>query len=357
MHPIGHSACCYVFSIDSMMKERINYLLRQYFYNKSNRLELDELFAMIRSAKYDEDLALLIKELYEELKLQDPSLTYVDDDGRLLDFKDNQNNQNHSSIAEKKRKNRNNYIIYIGVAVSAAMLIVGFFYGQQWQTNKADQQIQVINSVVQDDDKIVVLDDGTKVWLNSSSTLEYPKAFKKGEPREVTLIGEGYFEVEHAEDWPFIVHTGSISTKVLGTKFNVKAYSDMKDVLVTVKSGKVMVSKENRILATLVKNQELRVPLLASTISTIAVEKDLKSKVAGSWTAGYLEYEDESISSIIADLERYFKISIDLRHPSLGDKVITLSIAKDSDPQYVLEILTTLTDSKFKKSENNYIIF
>ncbi|ERJ57194.1 FecR family protein [Sphingobacterium paucimobilis] len=340
------------------MKERINYLLRQYFHNKSSRLELDELFAMIRSAKYDEELSLLIKELYEELKRQDPSLTYVDDDGRLLDFKDNQNNQHYSLTADKKRKNRNSYLIYIGVAVSAAMLIVGFFYGQQWRTNNTDQQIQVINSIGQDDDKIVVLDDGTKVWLNSSSTLEYPKAFKKGEPREVTLIGEAYFEVEHAEDWPFIVHTGDVSTKVLGTKFNVKAYSDMKDILVTVKSGKVMVSKENKILATLVKNQELRVPLLTNSISKSAIgEKDLKSKVAGSWTAGYLEYEDESISSIIADLERYFKISIDLRHPSLGDKVITLSVAKDSDPQYVLEILTTLTDCKFKKSENNYIIF
>lgn len=339
------------------MKERITYLLRQYFYNRSNRLELDELFAMIRSAKYDEELALLIKELYEELKRQDPSLTYVDDDGRLLDFKDNQDNQSHSSIGEKERKDRNNYKIYIGVAISAAMLIVGFFYGQQWQTNKADQQVQVINSIVQDDDKIVVLDDGTKVWLNSSSTLEYPKAFKKGEPRQVTLIGEAYFEVEHAEDWPFIVHTGDVSTKVLGTKFNVKAYSDMKDVLVTVKSGKVMVSKENTILATLVKNQELRVPLMPVSVSATAIEKELKSKVAGSWTAGYLEYEDESISSIIADLERYYKISIDLLHPPLGDKVITLSVAKDSDPHYVLEILTTLTDSKFKKEGNNYLIF
>lgn len=339
------------------MKERINYLLRQYFYNRSNRSELDELFAIIRSAKYDEELALLIKELYEELKRQDPSLTYVDDDGRLLDFKENQNNQSHPSIAEKERKDRNNYKIYIGVAISAAMLIVGFFYGQQWQTHKVDQQVQVINSIVQDDDKIVVLDDGTKVWLNSSSTLEYPKAFKEGEPREVTLIGEAYFEVEHAEDWPFIVHTGDISTKVLGTKFNVKAYSDMKDVLVTVKSGKVMVSKENTILATLIKNQELRVPLMPVSVSATAMEKELKSKVAGSWTAGYLEYEDESIFSIIADLERYYKISIDLLHPSLGDKIITLSVAKDSDPQYVLEILTTLTDSKFKKEGNNYLIF
>lgn len=336
------------------MKARIHYLLRQYFYDRSTRSELDELFAVIRSAKYDEELSLLIKELYEELRRQDPSLTYVDHNGKLLDFSDT---QSHSQAGPKKKRSSRYLRVYVGIAVSAAMLLVGFFYGQQWRTNDTGELVQVINSVIHDDNKILILDDGTKVWMNSSSKLEYSKTFRKGQPREVTLIGEAYFEVERAEDWPFIVHTGDIKTKVLGTKFNVKAYPGMKDVLVSVKSGKVMVSKHNTVLATLVQDQELSVPLLPNRVLPPLKEKALKSKVAGSWTTGYLEYEDESITAIIADLERFYGISIDLRHPALGDKVITMSVLKDSEPNEILEILTTLTDTHFEREENNYIIF
>ena|GEM_PF-2584060 len=355
--PIGHPLSSFVFSIDDKMKERINYLLRQYFYNTSTRPELDELFATIRSAKYDEDLAVLIKELYEELKRQDPSLTYVDHNGELLDFSEFAAESDRRSSDQPRKPSGRTLKIYVGMAACVAMLLLGFFYGQQSKEHKPEEHVRIINSVAKDENKVLILDDGSKVWINSSSRLEYPQQFKKGQPREVTLIGEAYFEVERAEDWPFVVHTGDIQTKVLGTKFNIKAYPGMKDILVTVKSGKVMVSKQSEILATLVKNQELRVPLVPTAIIPAIKGKELKNKIAGSWTEGYLEYEDESISSIIADLERFYRLSIQLQHTSLGDKVITMSVLKDSDPSYVLEILTTLTDTDFKKEGNNYIIF
>lgn len=339
------------------MKARINYLLRQYFHNRSNHEELDELFGMIRSAKYDQELALLIKKLYEELKREDPSLTYVDDNGKLLEFPDFAGQQDRLLLDQQEKSSGRNLRWYIGVAACAAMLLVGFFYGQWSQDRKPAEHVQVINSVARDQNKIIHLADGSKVWINASSKLEYPQEFKKGHPREVTLTGEAYFEIEHAEDWPFIVHTGDVQTKVLGTKFNIKAYPGMEDILVTVKSGKVMVSKENKTLATLLGNQELSIPMMASASVPEIKEKELKSKVAGSWTAGYLEYEDESIASVVADLERFYQLSIELRNPTLGDKVITLSVPKESDLSYVLEILTVLTESRFKIEDNNYIIF
>ncbi|MBL1408255.1 FecR family protein [Sphingobacterium faecale] len=340
------------------MEARIHYLLRQYFYNRSTRSELDELFTVISSAKQDEEISLLIKELYEELKEQDPSLAYVDYQGKLLESTGSIDTH-HLLSSDSERKSSNRLIkTYVGIAISAAILLVGFFYTQRWRDNNIPKEnITIVNNVLQDDNKVLVLDDGTRVWVNSSSKLEYPRKFKKGQPREVTLVGEAYFEVERAKDWPFIVHTGDVKTKVVGTKFNVKAYPGMKDVLVTVKTGKVMVSKDNTILATLVQNQELRVPLLPVGVFPTLKEKALKSKVAGSWTEGYLEYEDESIAAIIADIERFYQISIKLHDPVLGNKIITTSIPKNSTPTDVLEILTTLTDTHLKKEENNYIIF
>lgn len=341
------------------MKARVNYLLRQYFDNTASRQELDDLFRIIQSAKYDEDIAVLIKELYEELKQQDPSLTYVDDNGRLLDISEAAVTEIGEPLGSNEKPIRRYWRISIGAAAAIAVLWLGFYAVRQWaDTTPAQQeQVQVIKNAASDENKVIVLADGSKVWLNSSSRLEYPQEFKKGETREVTLIGEAYFEVEKAEEWPFVVHTGDVQTKVLGTKFNVKAYPQMTDVLVTVKSGKVMVSKKNKALATLIMNQELSVPVIEDLRVQPAKEKQLKNKVAGNWTEGYLEYEDETIASIIADLERFYKVSIQLEQEALREKIITLTVTKDSTPEYVIEILTTLTDTHFKIEENTYIIY
>ncbi|WP_270087446.1 FecR family protein [Sphingobacterium sp. SYP-B4668] len=339
------------------MKARINYLLKQYFYNKSSREELDELFAVIQSAKYDTEIAELIKELYDNLKQQDPSLTYVNGDGQLLDLQDWATGQSGIPVETNVKEKGRRWRLYAAVASAAALLLVGFFYGQRRRTYEPKEQVLVIKQVAGDENKVLTLADGSKVWINSSSRLEYPQEFKKGQAREVTLVGEAYFEIERAEDWPFIVHTGDVSTKVLGTKFNVKAYPEMKDILVTVKTGKVMVTKQDRRLATLTKGEELRVPVLESLVTESIRERTLQSKVAGSWTVGYLDYEDEEIATIVTDLERHFGISIQLQRKDLDKKMITLSVEKNMEPTAVLGILTTLTDTDFKKSNNNYVIF
>ncbi|MBE8719257.1 FecR family protein [Sphingobacterium pedocola] len=340
------------------MKERVNYLLKQYFYNRANRQELDELFAIIRSAEYDEDIALLIKELYEQLRRDDPSLTYIDDMGKLWESP-------HAAdlpptFTEKEislpRRRSVTVKMYLSVAACALLLLLAGLLYQHWPiTNHSE--VQIIKHAAPDENKVILLADGTKVWVNSSSQLQYPQEFKRGQPREVTLIGEAYFEVEHAENWPFIVHTGDVQTKVLGTKFNVKAYPNMKEIQVSVKTGKVMVSKRNETLATLIQNQELNVPARSTTTFRTVKEKELKSKVVGSWTSGYLEYEDEPIAAVIADIERFYRVEIRLDRASLRDEIITLSVLKESDPAYVLEVLATLTDTAIKIENKKYVIF
>lgn len=85
-----------------------------------------------------------------------------------------------------------------------------------------------------------VLDDGSKVKLNAGSTITFPEKFEGG-AREIELSGEAFFEVKRDPERPFIVSTGNINTKVLGTSFNVSAFPDQ-DIVVTVSSGKVQVS-------------------------------------------------------------------------------------------------------------------
>ena len=84
----------------------------------------------------------------------------------------------------------------------------------------------------------VTLADGTKVWLNCESTLRYPVEFGN-EKREVYLDGEGYFEVNKATEWPFIVNAEQMRVKVTGTKFNVKSYSTEPIAHTTLVEGSV----------------------------------------------------------------------------------------------------------------------
>lgn len=342
------------------MKTRIDYLLKQYFYNRSTREELDELFNIIRSEEYDGELSHYIRKQYDTLKREETSTSYINEDGDLAQMGEilepSVRPIRPTHAANTKRANKRGQRILI-VAASIALLLIGFYYGQRFVELEPVSSVQVIKRVAPDERKVIYLSDGTKVWVNASSTLEYPQHFAKGEPREVTLYGEAYFEVERAADWPFIVHTGDIQTKVLGTKFNIKAYSEMADVLVSVRSGKVQVSRYEQVVATLLPNQEVSVSHTVENVISPRVEKQLKTKIVGSWTQGYLEYEDEPITSIVADVERAYGITIDWRDSASADKVVTLSVPSKSKPDYILEVLTTLTDTQVRKEEENYIIF
>jgi ferric-dicitrate binding protein FerR (iron transport regulator) len=87
-----------------------------------------------------------------------------------------------------------------------------------------------------------VLADGTQVWLNADSRLKFAGNFGKSGPREVFLEGEAYFEVAKDEQHPFLVRTHDLTTHVLGTKFNVRAYAGLSNIEVTLLEGKVMLS-------------------------------------------------------------------------------------------------------------------
>ncbi|MEJ5055498.1 FecR family protein [Sphingobacterium sp. MYb382] len=338
------------------MKEKINYLLTQYFNNKSTPEELEELFDLFNSANHDSEIERFISEKYEALKREVPSLTYVDDDGVLRDAA---RMPPASVVKPMPQKRRSTKLVMVGSLVACLALVWGTWFA--WNKHVEDITLpkveQVVRKSAHDENKLLTLADGTKVWLNASSRLEYPTAFEKGNPREVTLIGEAYFEVEKAKDWPFIIHTADVQTKVLGTKFNIKAYPGFANITVSVKSGKVSVSRGEKLLATLLKNQEFEVSPNKPSELGFLKEKELETKVAGSWKDGYLEYEDESLKSIAADLERNFNIRILFKDSIMADKVITLSVLREEDPAHVMDVLSRLIDAHIKKEQNNYTIY
>lgn len=149
----------------------------------------------------------------------------------------------------------------------------------------------------------VVLPDGTRVWLNSASALDYPVSFKGSRERVVELKGEAYFEVAKDAAHPFLVKTDKQVVSVLGTHFNVNAYSDEGAVRTTLEEGSVRVLAGG-VEKLLVPGQEA---VLAGADLRV-VDADLEETLA--WKNGYFRFNDENIQRIMRKLSRWYDIEV-----------------------------------------------
>jgi len=157
-----------------------------------------------------------------------------------------------------------------------------------------------------------VLPDGTKGFLNSGSTLEYPVIFSK--ERTVSLIGEAYFDVRHDEKRPFVVNTPHLHTHVLGTQLNVIAYENENSEEIILREGEVEVfSSQGKKLGTLESDQKLDFDANTSRYGISQVE----SIQFVSWTEGKLVFRNESMEEVAKRLGRWYNVDINIEDPEL----------------------------------------
>jgi transmembrane sensor len=149
----------------------------------------------------------------------------------------------------------------------------------------------------------VILPDGSKVWLNSSSSLSYPITFSNQKERVVLLTGEGYFEVAKDRFHPFVVRTSKQEVKVLGTHFNVNSYHDEPTVKTTLLEGHVSVTA-NQHARSIFPGEEA---VLNGTVLSI---QKANTEEAVAWKNGYFRFNDESILTIMRKLARWYNIDV-----------------------------------------------
>lgn len=158
--------------------------------------------------------------------------------------------------------------------------------------------------------KNIQLADGTQIWLEGGSAISYPEKFRDN-MREITLRGEAFFEVSADEKHPFVIHTPLVSTKVLGTSFNIEAY-DTSRVEVVVVSGKVMLNAETkggegREQLILHKNEKA---VYDSSVKGFDVKKAPDAKDYELRKNGLFVYKGTRVLSIIKDLEAAYNTPI-----------------------------------------------
>lgn len=202
----------------------------------------------------------------------------------------------------------------------------------------------------------VVLADGSVVTVNAGSRLIYPQKFT-GATREVELQGEAYFKVKHDERYPFIVKANGISTKVLGTEFNVRSYSK-NDTHVTLLQGSVLVSllSSNASSAQPSMSKRLKpgedASLQGGFLSVHAVDTEIYT----AWKNGEFYFDNESLLDIAKEIGKWYNVSVIFRSPEKMHARLFFAAPRDGGIEELLELLNGLDKAKFSYKDGQVII-
>lgn len=299
-----------------MSQSRLTYLFDRFIQKKITSAEKAELFELIANADADDELKVRLDELIQdtdaEMHLSENSADKILH--AIL---------GREPIQEEKISFQKKQIIPVWLRVAAASIIlIGLvtyfiFYGGQGRKddviakNKTTESSLISATTLVGEGKKIVLPDSTEVWLSPSSSIQYPSVFN-GASREVRLSGEAFFEVAHDAKHPFIIYSGNIETKVLGTSFNIQAYDNQEEINVTVVTGKVNVT--NKVKAEnvdLIANERAvfyrkTTVLVKEETDTVSAPIMLKRK---KWEVAY---QGERLQKVAEDLHEYFGIKIEV---------------------------------------------
>lgn len=196
----------------------------------------------------------------------------------------------------------------------------------------------------------LTLADGTRVWLNSHSTLKFPAHFT-AEARRVELEGEGYFSVRSDKNCPFIVQTGQYAVRVLGTEFNVKAYRHSDRFETALIKGRVEISLSD-------EKEYLR--LQPNDIISVEKGKLKRSRLTDldyfKWKEGLFCFRDETIGEIIKKLQFYYDVRIEVRHPSLLSYRYSGKFRIKDGIEHILKVLQLKHSFTYMKNEKENLI-
>lgn len=198
----------------------------------------------------------------------------------------------------------------------------------------------------------ITLPDNSEVFLGAGSKLRYPQQFKAGS-REVILEGEAFFQITKNPKRPFIIHTGSVQTMVLGTSFKIEAFID-RPLVVSVATGKVSVDdyagNHKKSLAVLTPGQ--KVIYTAGTPVLAAAEiKDVES-----WKDGRLVFQQRPLKDITAELERWYNVKIQYQHKAKAAEVISVTLQASVPLNKIIRVLSATGHFKYTINEKSVYI-
>jgi ferric-dicitrate binding protein FerR (iron transport regulator) len=267
------------------------------------------------------------------------------------------------------------YLKIISVVIAACFAMVFLIFNKKdvANNNKSNEITAPPNGISK-----IQLPDGTRVWLNSGSKLVYSAGYGVGQ-RDVKLFGEALFDVVKDVDHPFIVTTSTISIKVLGTKFNVRAYNNDKTSEASLIRGRieltVLKTPEKKII--LQASDKLTItnePVLAAAKSSVGVTKAITEEIPlmalsrihlakkdslpseALWTENKFAFDAEDFESLAKKLERRYGVTISFRNDELKKLRFTGRFQNESIGK-ALESLQGTTYFHYKTDKNQILVY
>ena len=235
-------------------------------------------------------------------------------------------NELKQSLGEKRPSPLKKYL-RVGLQYAAVLVLLfatGFYIHNLLQ--KQQPQYSMVETA-SGQQSTLTLNDGTKVKLNQNSKLIYPKNFNQ-DTRNVTLQGEAYFEVTHNAKKPFMVNVGCYTVKVLGTKFDVNAYSGDIYSYTSLKEGKVLIIDNNeghKVLSELKPGNQLGYNRRTGDYSVKTVDID----AIADWSLNQLVIRNEKLGTVADMLSGKYGYTIDVNNCKIGNLVYNITIEKE----------------------------
>jgi len=226
----------------------------------------------------------------------------------------------------------------ISAAAAVIILFTAFFYKDALYDSVTSVSYVEQEAPVNQQLKIT-LSDGTTIQLNAKSKIRYPKNFKHL-VREVFLLdGEAYFNVQHNKTKPFLVHSGSVTTHVLGTSFNIRNYQKLDNIQVAVVTGKVGVVaglSDAQKTTYLTPNQLVSINRRSGAV----LKTNVDAKNVLGWQHGKLIFNNESFANIAKILEDRFNITINIESKALQNERLTAEFESTDRIEDVAHLLS-----------------
>lgn len=238
-----------------------------------------------------------------------------------------------------KKENKSGAVLNMMMRIAAILFVPLFlvsswlFYKQIGPESNAKFAMQEITSPPGIRTQ-VMLPDGSKVWLNAESTIKFSVPFPVA-TRDVDLKGEAFFDVTKNPEKPFIVHSGQVNVKVLGTRFNCKAFENDKNIEIVLEEGKIALNTG------LESTEKIMKPGDRAVIEKQSGEASITNQKIGkyiAWHTGKLVFDNTPMSEVAQMLEHWFGVEVIVQNPDILNYRFTTTFENESLFQ-VIELL------------------
>lgn len=314
-------------------KQQLQHLYALYLNNTCTAQELELFFKLIRENNSEAEIQELLSATWDN--------THTLPDTDLV-----------PTFLPKARTIRLRTLISAAAAILLVLGSIYFFRSDIINVVKPIPQLETAS--IAGEYKQLKLTDGTKVWLSPNSKLDYPAEFK-GNQRLIHLDGEAFFEVAHDAKHPFVIKTGSVSTTVLGTSFNIMAYTQQHTINVTLVTGKVAVALEaqnNTQQLTMLPNQQIIVDKQTKQL------KKVEFPGAASFLnkrLGLFEYKGAALEEVVDNIEALYNIKVQLTQ-ELSDKKFYGTLNMKDGLNQTLNKLCLVMEIKWEENGGQYVI-